>query len=196
MARAPLYQLPGRPLAYFPAIVPHVGSVNAAIVLCQLIYWTPRAKDEEGWIYKTQLELMQETGLSRREQRSARTELKRRGLLEERYERLDHQLYFKINVEVYNALIAAICDNPLILNQVPKRHLGKDRNGTSGSTETELRDGPKRDFDNKVVSNIPKITTEMETVAHATNSKTCIGFEYAGKRFCDGCRATHWGSRH
>jgi hypothetical protein len=21
----------------------------------------------------------------------------------------------------------------------------------------------------------------------------CIGFDYAGKRFCDGCRATHWG---
>jgi hypothetical protein len=136
----PLYQPPGHPIAYFPSLVPVAGSVKAAVLLCQLLYWTPRAKDATGWIYKSQLDLMAETGLSLKEQRQARTELKARHLLEERYERLDHQLWFRINVEAYNEAIL------LISNQVPKGHLGKVRKGTSGSNEKALREVPKGDF--------------------------------------------------
>jgi hypothetical protein len=147
----PFYQPPGHPIAYFPSLVPMAGSVKAAVLLCQLLYWTPRAKDATGWIYKSQLDLMAETGLSLKEQRQARTELKARQLLEERYERLDHQLWFRVNVEAYNAAIL------LISNQVPKGHLGKVRKDTSGNTERAHGEMPEGDF----AKDLPEITAEI-----------------------------------
>jgi len=107
----PLLPIPGRPLAYYPALVPYVGGIKAAILLCQLVYWTPRARNAEGWIYKTQTEIMRETGLTWREQRAARDALKQRGLLEEHYDRLEHQLYLRINVALYNATMDAVGDD-------------------------------------------------------------------------------------
>ena len=109
-SRVPFSQPPGHPIAYFPSLSPYVGGSNAAILCCQLVYWTPRAKDPDGWIYKEQLDIMAETGLSRDEQRTARRALKARKLLLERYDRLNHRLYLKIDVEAYNALIQRMYD--------------------------------------------------------------------------------------
>jgi hypothetical protein len=133
-SRVPFDQPPGRPIAYFPSLAPYIGGSNAAILCCQLVYWTPRARDADGWIYKEQLELMAETGLTCDEQRTARLALKTRKLLLERYDRLNHRLYLKIDVEAYNALIQRMYNEgedpedlpkPLKLNQIRKRHLAK-----------------------------------------------------------------------
>jgi hypothetical protein len=148
---SPFYQAPGHPIAYFPSLVPVAGSVKATVLLCQLIYWTPRAKDATGWIYKSQLELMAETGLSHKEQRQARAELKRRRLLEERYDRLNHQLWFRVNVQAYNEAILLISD------QMPKGHFGKSPKGTSGSAERAGGDMPKETI---ASSEIPETTAE------------------------------------
>jgi hypothetical protein len=158
---SPLSQLPGHLIAYYPAIVPQVGSVNAAVLLCQLVYWTPRAKDAQGWVYKTQLELMQETGLSRHEQRKARDMLKARGLLEEHYDRLEHQLYVRINVEAYNAMVADCCDqaNPLNSLQVRKADLGKSGIQTSGNPDSGHGEVRNPDVA-KASSEIPEMTAE------------------------------------
>jgi hypothetical protein len=194
----PFYQAPGHPIAYFPSLAPHVGGTNAAILLCQLLYWTPRAKDPEGWIYKTQLELIYETGLSRHEQRAARTALKARGLLEERYDRLAHQLYVRVPVAAYNAMILAMHEasaatdppKPWKINHIRKSDMAIYMNRISG--DMEIGHGEIRNSD-IASSEIPKSTTDRETVAPATDPKTCIGFDFAGTRFCDRCRATHWG---
>ncbi len=42
--------LTDRPVAYHPAIAEAVGSATAGIFLSQLLYWTPRAQDKDGWI--------------------------------------------------------------------------------------------------------------------------------------------------
>jgi hypothetical protein len=34
-----------------------------------------------------------------------------------------------------------------------------------------------------------------DITAPATGPKTCIGFDFADKQFCDFHRATHWGRR-
>src|SRR5215510_5019208 len=77
---------------------------------------------------------MGETGLTCDEQRTARMALKTRGLLHERYDRLNHHLYLKIDVEAYNALIQRMYDegedpeclpNQLKINEIRKTHLAK-----------------------------------------------------------------------
>ncbi|EAY56137.1 MAG: conserved hypothetical protein [Leptospirillum rubarum] len=87
----------GRVVAYYPSLARALKDVKAAIFLVQLIYWTPRTRQEaEGWIYKTSGEIEMETGLVYEEQLTARKKLVRLGVLEEHYARLEHRLYFRV----------------------------------------------------------------------------------------------------
>jgi len=108
----------GRVVAYHPKIAKHVGGVNAAILLCQLIYWDDRAADQELGIYKTSEEWEEETGLSYREQATARTKLRDLGLLTETSKRLQHRIYYKVNYDVFNELRTRI---PTSSNSKPSR---------------------------------------------------------------------------
>ncbi len=44
--------LADRPIAYHPQLARAFGSPNVAIFLGQLLYWTGREADPEGWIWK------------------------------------------------------------------------------------------------------------------------------------------------
>ncbi len=94
----------GRPVAYYPKISKFVGSVKAAIFLCQFIYWEGKQMDKETrWIFKTQREIQEETGLSRYEQEGARRELKKRGHLEEIYKGIPRKVNYRINWDKFNS---------------------------------------------------------------------------------------------
>src|SRR3712207_2309511 len=75
--------LTDRPVAYHPIITRVVGSATAGIFLSQLLYWTPRTQDPEGWVYKTQEDILEETGLTRSEQETARRVLRGAMVMEE-----------------------------------------------------------------------------------------------------------------
>lgn len=92
----------GRPVAYYPGLKKITKSTTATILLCQLIYWTGKQADPEGWIYKTSDDLEEETGLTYDEQKTARTQLVKLGLIEEVYRRLDHQMAFRIMANAIN----------------------------------------------------------------------------------------------
>lgn len=75
----------GHPIAYYPSLVKVVGGVLPCLFLCQMYYWQGKQKDPDGWIFKSQAEIQEETGMGRREQESARKDLKARGLIQERF---------------------------------------------------------------------------------------------------------------
>lgn len=87
-----------RPIAFHPILARISRSVNAGLFLSQLLYWTPRGKDKDGWIYKTQKEWEEETCLSRREQETARAILKRIGILHEKRIGQPAALHYKIDM--------------------------------------------------------------------------------------------------
>ncbi|MBV7457336.1 hypothetical protein KW843_22840 [Acidovorax sp. sif1233] len=93
----------GRPVAYYPRLARFFGSVNAAILFAQLHYWHGRGSDSELGIYKTSGELEEETGLSYREQATARAQLRDGGYLVETNRRLEHKVYFKLVPDVIDA---------------------------------------------------------------------------------------------
>lgn len=70
-----------RGILYQPGLVKIVGSVNAAILLGQLLYWHGTGNRKDGWIYKTCEQMAYETGLSRTQQDNAIDKLKTFGLL-------------------------------------------------------------------------------------------------------------------
>lgn len=92
----------GRPVAYYPGLKKITKSTTATILLCQLIYWTGKQADQNGWIYKTSADLEDETGLTYDEQKTARTQLIKLGFIEEIYRRLDHQMAFRIMANAIN----------------------------------------------------------------------------------------------
>lgn len=92
-----------RPVAYYPKLVKVTGSVNAAIFLSQLGYWTPKAADPDGWVYKTQMEWESETGLTRWEQETARRQLRERDILSETKRGMPARLFFRIDVDALSA---------------------------------------------------------------------------------------------
>jgi len=88
-----------RPIAYHRSFVDFGAGVTGAVLLSQLWYWTSRTKDPDGWIYKTQVEWQEETGLSRHEQDTARKHLREVGVIEEKLASVPARLYYRINVK-------------------------------------------------------------------------------------------------
>lgn len=94
----------GRPMTYYPSLVPLIGK-SETLFLSQLLYWSPRGKKADGWIYKPVDEVEDETGLTYREQHRARKELVKRGIIEERYDRKEHVMYYRVLPAGVNALL-------------------------------------------------------------------------------------------
>ena len=144
----------GRPVAYYPKLRKITGSATATILLCQFIYWRGKEKDEDGWLYKTSDEIEKETGLSYKEQKTARKKLVEAGLMEEHYARLDHVLRFKLNLDAINEKWGKDeSDN----GEQPIGTFGNDPKGCSliSTTETTTENTP--DFFSLTESAIPKI---------------------------------------
>ncbi|ELZ2182792.1 DNA-binding protein [Acinetobacter baumannii] len=80
--------------------------INGALMLSQLVYWTSRTKDSEGWFFKTHHEWTQETGLTRREQDTARATLKSLKFISEKKMGVPCRVYYRVEREnLYQALI-------------------------------------------------------------------------------------------
>lgn len=88
-----------RPIAFHRPLVPISGSVAGAVWLSQLVYWTGRGADMDGWIYKTMGEWEGETGLGRREQEAVRSVLRGAGLLCEKRRGVPARLFYKLDLD-------------------------------------------------------------------------------------------------
>jgi DNA-binding Lrp family transcriptional regulator len=71
-----------RPIAFYPQLARVLGGIEEAIFVQQLIYWTPRAKDENGWVYKTREEWINETTISEWKIKNVIRKLEKLGIIE------------------------------------------------------------------------------------------------------------------
>lgn len=115
----------GRPVAYYPGLVKRFGSVNAVIFFSQIFYWQDKTDSELG-VYKSSEEITSETGLSYREQLTARKHLVKRGILVETDKRLEHKIYYRID-----------CDQ---LDKIMSQPIEKTPNAQSASGESHKGD--------------------------------------------------------
>ena len=87
-----------------------------------------------------------ETGLSRKEQETARKLLREKGVLIETHKRLEHRMYYKIDCEKLDELLAT---------------LANDTNEHSRMPESDIREGDKvafvntRDYNTRLHTNTP-----------------------------------------
>jgi len=135
------YEHSGRTITV-PVKLIHAIGPKGALFIAQLFFWKGKEKDEEGWIYKTKLELEEETGLSRWEQDKCVEDLKKKQILETKYDRLDHRLYYRIHTDTLDAIMEADspsesgkttfgkAEKPLSRN--PENHFGQIRKTAFG----------------------------------------------------------------
>ena len=122
----------GRVIAYRPNLARLFGGVIAEVFFEQIFYWQDKSDSELG-VYKTQEELEIETGLSRKEQETARKLLREKGVLIETHKRLEHRMYYKIDCEKLDELLAI---------------LANDTNEHSRMPKSDIREGDKVSFVN------------------------------------------------
>ena len=115
---AVLALLADRPVAYHPLLAKVLGGVKQAIFVSQLFYWTGKGKRADGFIWKTQDEWYDETGLSANEQRTARKHLVKSGVLQEKLKGVPARLYYRIDTDVlqtrlteYHNQVIKVVDN-------------------------------------------------------------------------------------
>jgi len=92
----------GRPIAFFPRLVPLTESAKSTVMLGQLLYWTRHGSamaSSAGWFYKTGEAWRRETGLSLREQRTARGDLMSLGVLDERRDGMPARIFYRLDLE-------------------------------------------------------------------------------------------------
>ena len=94
-------------ITYFPSLTPVCGSYKAAAMLSVALAWTRnwlhRHPEREGWFWKTRDEWLRETGLSRREQESARKALVMRGLLREARRGMPARMHYRLDLDCLGA---------------------------------------------------------------------------------------------
>jgi hypothetical protein len=145
MRPSELFRHVGRPIAYYPRLARVCGGVAASVLICQFLYWADKTTDPDGWVYKTQAEIQDETGLTPKEQRTARGQLG--GLLEVRYDRLEHRQFYRVNTELLDEVIeAAWGADPA--GAAPKVPIG-----TSGSDSGDFREEPSGELPNEELGN-------------------------------------------
>lgn len=123
-----------RPLAFHRSLVGPCGSIYAAILMSQAIYWSNRTDaDKMGWFYKTAKEWEVETALTADQQVTARKLLVARGMLEEERRGLPYQLYYRVNMD---AVEAGYRESANPDRQDPGQWIGKIPETLETTTET------------------------------------------------------------
>lgn len=131
-------ELIGRPVAYYKDLSRPLGGATAAILFSQLFYWRDKTDNPLG-VYKQLEELCEETGLTLDELRSARKKLVSLGVLIETYKRLEHRLYFKLDLSVFDALMFQF-------GEQVKTDLPKDEKQISRNGKNQFGEQVKTDF--------------------------------------------------
>jgi len=132
----------------------------ASLFFSHFEYWSDKGSSPNGWIFKTAVEIERETGLTYREQQHARRILVKHGLIEERYQRLNHRMDFKVNKKAMQLFI------DIYLSQQPKSAQVIDSTPTDISTVPELT--------NEQMANVQTVVPET-TIVLVAPTRNAVG---------------------
>jgi len=131
-------QLLGRPVAYYPVFTRICGgNANAGIFLSQFYYWEGKQADPDGWIYKGQRQIQNETGLSRYPQESARKALRTLGILQEARKGVPAKLHYKFDWNVVDDLIVRSAGGENLKDYLAQKK--KEAQESAAQSEPEIR---------------------------------------------------------
>ncbi len=94
------------------------GDIESALLLSQVLYWTPRSKDTNGWVYKTYAEWEAELGLRERPLLRARRKLTSMGILETKLKKANGSptVHYRIKEDAFVTQLVSLLRNPIPQN--------------------------------------------------------------------------------
>ncbi len=97
-------------LWFYPRLIPMAGGHKGALVLSNMLHWTRllsvKAPEREGWIWKTQAEWAQDTGLSRHELDAAIGELRKQRLLQVIKRGMPARTFYQLQIQALGDTLA------------------------------------------------------------------------------------------
>jgi len=161
-----------RPITFRSTYKRITGSYCAALMLAQLLYWTPRTNGE--WIYKTDAELGTEICASRGELGTARAALTTKGLIETKRMGQPARMHYRVNLAAVIAKISGkepeneteagdIVETPEI--EGPATSCTDSQ--LQGKPATSCRDHSQTSCGDSLQLSYTEMTTEMTTSADA-----------------------------
>jgi hypothetical protein len=127
-----LINLNQRPIAVYPIYIKLTGSVNAGLLLSQIMYWYSAVKGRK--FYKSDAEIMEETMLSLNELRGAKSRLKELPFIMITLHGIPAKTHYDINVTL---LINAINENTLVKSTKLNKLKSQKYNGEINECNTE-----------------------------------------------------------
>ncbi len=100
--------LPNRVVGYSPDLARMVGGATIGLFLSQLLFLSDKGNNPEGWVYKSEQEMGKETGLTKREQQTARRKLLSLGVIAIMRGGWKNTYHFKVIWEKLYQVIAGI----------------------------------------------------------------------------------------
>lgn len=154
---------------YNPIYTGITGSVNAGLLLGALIYWSKTKK--HGEFYKTDKELMEETGMNFNELRAAKKKIIDSGIFSIEIKSLPAKTYYKLRLERLIILTEEKIKNAI---KRPKPVCGKSPNQFNENQQTECLKSTNQFNENQHTTseNTSEITTEITTENNINKSNT------------------------
>jgi hypothetical protein len=100
--------LPNRVVAYSPDLARIAGGATIGLFLSQLLFLSDKGHNPEGWVYKSEAEMGKETGLTKREQQTARRKLLSLGVIAIMRGGFRNTYHFKVLWEKLYQVIAGV----------------------------------------------------------------------------------------
>lgn len=178
-----LKELNQRPIAYYPLYAKLTGSTTAGILLSQLMYWFSK-RDK---VFKTDIEILEETMLTTNELRGAKLKLKNVNFIKITREGTPARTFYQINWQEYEkALLSFSKEKEKFTTKKtknntvkpPKLDCGNSRNLSSENHQTSLVktteldswNSPNKISENhETINKVTKITTEITTETTSEN---------------------------
>lgn len=96
-----------RTIAFHREFVTVTGTVNSALLLSQILYWSERTKKPGKWFYKSSEDWMDETGLTRHGLLSARRKLVSLNVISEMRRGVPATINYRLNLDILNELLSS-----------------------------------------------------------------------------------------
>lgn len=151
-----------KPIAFNKHYVFLGCGINGAVMLSQLVYWADKSKDPNGWIYKTGKEWTEETGLTRREQDTARKNLRELGFIDEHKHGVPCKVHFKVNQKALYSSLINLAQKRQTDAPISQTECTEAPNWIGGKRQTNTESTTKNTTDTLYTESFCKFWSEVE----------------------------------
>jgi hypothetical protein len=104
-----------------PILARLTGSVSAAVMLSQAIYWSNHISDTGGWFHTTRVDFEKETTLSCDKQSTARARLGALGFMHAERRGAPPMLFYRVDFDAIAEAVTRYVENCVRENDMPQR---------------------------------------------------------------------------